>query len=88
MGLLHTVAPLLDKDMQSDYFDGQAFRGYVDQGVERLDARDLVPDHTKVRPLLLRTKRDGSINRTHVYTHRKLIYMRAVPSGGSRSGVQ
>ena len=48
MGLLHTVAPLLDKDMQSDYFDGQAFRGYVDQGVERLDARDLVPDHTKV----------------------------------------
>jgi hypothetical protein len=34
MGLL---APLLDKDMQSDYFDGQAFRGYVDQGVERMD---------------------------------------------------
>jgi hypothetical protein len=45
MGLL---APLLDRDLQSEYFDGQEFRGYVDQGVERLDARDLVPDHSRV----------------------------------------
>lgn len=45
MGLL---APLLDRTLQSEYFDGQEFRGYVDQGVERLNARELVPDHSRV----------------------------------------
>ena len=44
-GAFGTVAR---QDLQSEYFDGQEFFGYVDHGVERLDARELVPDHSRV----------------------------------------
>ena len=45
MGLL---APLLDTNAQADFYEQQKVRGWVDQGVEQLDARELVPDHQRV----------------------------------------